>query len=71
MIIIEDIIRKHDKQNKFERRQENMMNNTIVIVVPDFSEREDDISETVERIWESFDLEEKLYVLEKAGYPLI
>lgn len=67
MRTIEDI-----KQNvNFKKRQDNMQANTIVIVVPDFSEREEDIGETAERIWESFTLEEKLYVLEKAGYPLI
>ena len=38
MKTIEDIIRKVDNRHTFKRRQENMSNNTIIVIVPDFSE---------------------------------
>lgn len=62
---IEDIIRKRLDEEKITT------DNIIILKITDEKTEDENIEETCDNIWKEFTLVEKLYFLEKLGYPLI
>jgi len=70
MIIIEDIIKKRKKVIIIIGSKKEVLEKINNLKEEETEKRDTELLKTVNRIWEAFNLNEKLYIFEKSGYKL-